>query len=227
MALTLAKAWESVIVRAGGALRPSRARCRPSGWQQTGMQPRSRHHEDDDVVLADEAAGEEAGLFVGARGLEPLQQTGLVIGFSPGADFHHGDLGCFQQLEPAVVFGVAGAEEDGDVGGVDGGAAAAFALGAQGAGVAVAGRIDQNAGTQSRKLDGFPDRVRGRAGQFAHQRDFLSRQGVHQRGFAAVRRPEESDLQPVHPRIGNLFRRFRCASAARWRSRGCGLRECP
>ena len=93
---------------------------------------------------------------------------------------------------------MAGTKQDGDVGGVDDGAAAAFAFRAQGAGIAEAGGIDQDARAQFRKFDDFPDRVGGRAGQFAHQRDFLSRQGVYEGRFPTVGRPEESDLEPVH-----------------------------
>ena len=66
-----------------------------------------RHDEDDDIVFADKAAGEEALLAVGADGLEASEEVrnDIFNGCFPCArlKFNHRDLGRLQHFDPMVV----------------------------------------------------------------------------------------------------------------------------
>ena len=109
--------------------------------------------------------------------------------------------GCIGETSKiAILLGGAervGCDDDGDVGGGEDLAGAAYALCAERSLVVEAGGVGKQAWTEGKYLHRLGYRVGGGAGDVAHDGDLLSGEGVDERALAGVAPPEECQSHAV------------------------------
>ena len=162
------------------------------------------HHQHHDASFVHQAAREECFIFFGKnrnKTAEDRFRSSLGMAFllsgMPRSHLYHGNIGFLQEGQPFFIERMAGYQQDRDIRAVNDRAGKSFPPGAQFPRIAISGRIDQYARTDTRQFHPFADGIGRRPRQFAHQGHRLSGNRIHQRGFPGIGGAEKRNLNRV------------------------------